>query len=130
MIDWHVERERLEKEKLDKPRDEQQLILTNYVSFKQLAKPETKWTTKECIVCLKASRKDKSEKIPAKKKYVVDLCNYQKDCSPMSLNGVLSAAGNVCLSNDVKDDGNKVEDDSCIVDNYVDQDGCQMSFTV
>ena len=116
------EKERVNKQKLDLIREEWQKALTAHVEFTNLSKPESAWTAKDLEIVLKALRRDKTERMPKRKKDLVDLCQLWKDRRPMSVDEVVKSSS--LNLNVVEDSGSKCDtlddDDKSTCDGMVD----------
>ena len=75
MRERRIEKEHIEREKLNALRQEWTKILADASEFLSKNKPESHWTVPEHKVVLKSSCRDETEKIPAKKKDLIN--SYQ-----------------------------------------------------
>ena len=89
MMECRVEKERLEREKLNAIRSEWQKVLLACLEFKPENKAESLWMVKDCGLVLRTLEKDESENIPKRKQQLIDLFQQWKDHSPLSIDNFL-----------------------------------------
>ena len=92
MVECQIEQERQDKERLEKLYDDQQSILSLYLSFVAKEKAVLTWTAKELQLVLKALCQNKCKKILTKKQELVAFHEKWKTHTPLLVNEVFTIA--------------------------------------